>query len=619
MDREGVRELLHSLRNGPLWPEDDELVANLTVHDIVRIFEAKAKDNVEEQLKIIREKQRLQRVKANLLLQSRQRRESWQGKDSARRGSLQDQSLDSSTSATAVEDARHADCPRADSKPLGDSLPQHNTSVGSALIKSDDTSALSMDHGAESAEQTTSAVACDGAITAGDVPPAAFVPASQQLGVLGQSRPQMDPQQQPPSPADAKLSCADRARKQRALLRACVKNDAERVQELLAQGVDADTQCQDLCVTGLWAAAERGHADVVGALLAAGCRVNVSNRDGATALYVASQNGHTEVVRRLVTAGAAVDKAKPSGATPLLIAVQYGKDDVVQALCAARADPNVAMGNGVTPLITACLQGHGAVAMQLLGRGANARHQAVGKNCVNWAMDTEQHDTAEAVVEHVLLRRKVTGCFLAWKQFVHLQKMPPLQRSTEWDQGAAAASVSSPQAVPQGCVRDTFGPTLMEMPTGPPAEPQADPAAGLHDTVREWQSCVEEPLPVGQAMVRALDQGLVEVGPLRGGQFRKAIEREEQRAVEFLIERPVRLSSVYYGQQHPMNAMVPHRKTEKAWREFQTSLQSAEKELHNSLHFLNDSWLYTSIARAQHLSRSSIKQREQFWKQLLPQ
>ncbi|GMI13778.1 hypothetical protein TrVE_jg9637 [Triparma verrucosa] len=121
-------------------------------------------------------------------------------------------------------------------------------------------------------------------------------------------------------------------------------------------------------------AAERGDANKVGELLAAGADVNYSKEgdEGRTALYKAALNGHLEVVQALVAAKADLNKAKTTGgATPLFVAAQEGHLDVVQELVAAKANADKAKTDGWTPLrvanhfnhtsIVACLKSAGAV------------------------------------------------------------------------------------------------------------------------------------------------------------------------------------------------------------------------------------------------------------------
>jgi uncharacterized protein len=53
----------------------------------------------------------------------------------------------------------------------------------------------------------------------------------------------------------------------------------------------------------MWAS-EKGHVDVVQALLAKGAEVNAKNNNGATALIWASIQGHVDVVQALLAKGA---------------------------------------------------------------------------------------------------------------------------------------------------------------------------------------------------------------------------------------------------------------------------------------------------------------------------
>ena len=84
-------------------------------------------------------------------------------------------------------------------------------------------------------------------------------------------------------------------------------------------------------------AAEKGHVEIVNALLAQNADVNAATTCGATALLFASQNGHLSVVQRLLAAPSIeVNKAPATdGTTPLHAAAMYGHVAVVQTLLAA--------------------------------------------------------------------------------------------------------------------------------------------------------------------------------------------------------------------------------------------------------------------------------------------
>ena len=89
--------------------------------------------------------------------------------------------------------------------------------------------------------------------------------------------------------------------------------------------------------TGLIRAAERGHVEIVQALLATPIPVDHVNRLGWTALLEAIILGngdarHTEVVRLLVDAGANVQLADKQGITPLAHARERGYQAIVNIL-----------------------------------------------------------------------------------------------------------------------------------------------------------------------------------------------------------------------------------------------------------------------------------------------
>lgn len=85
--------------------------------------------------------------------------------------------------------------------------------------------------------------------------------------------------------------------------RAVREGDISSLRRQVASGADVNARDRR-GQTGLMLAAERGHGEVVGALLAAGAGLNYTAKYGLTALMRAVLNRHTEVARLLVGAGA---------------------------------------------------------------------------------------------------------------------------------------------------------------------------------------------------------------------------------------------------------------------------------------------------------------------------
>lgn len=99
----------------------------------------------------------------------------------------------------------------------------------------------------------------------------------------------------------------------------------------------------------LYIAAEKGHVDVVRALLNLKANPNsIYNKTGDTPLYVAARNGHQEIIAQLIAAGAEVNAPNTNLFTPLMVAAYQGYEGIVRILLLAGADPTIANDAGVT-------------------------------------------------------------------------------------------------------------------------------------------------------------------------------------------------------------------------------------------------------------------------------
>jgi len=94
-------------------------------------------------------------------------------------------------------------------------------------------------------------------------------------------------------------------------------------------------------LTALHAAAARGRADVVKALIAANALVDPTDADGRTPLHHAAHGDHDDVLRVLVSAGAAIRHLDNDGLSPLKVA---------QAANARSAESALAMAESVIPV-----------------------------------------------------------------------------------------------------------------------------------------------------------------------------------------------------------------------------------------------------------------------------
>lgn len=97
----------------------------------------------------------------------------------------------------------------------------------------------------------------------------------------------------------------------------------------------------------LWAAARKGDAPAVTALLGKGADVNAKTRYGATALTYAADRGYLEIAKILVEQGAVVN-AKDTfyGAPPITWAAYNGHVEVVKYLLEKGAEGKKRRVNG---------------------------------------------------------------------------------------------------------------------------------------------------------------------------------------------------------------------------------------------------------------------------------
>ena len=115
----------------------------------------------------------------------------------------------------------------------------------------------------------------------------------------------------------------------RKLYESSFAGDLEGVMAALAQG--GRVSCRNFQgFTPLLIAAQNGHADICGLLLAHGSDVNeILPENRLTALWLAAHYNHKTVAKALISWGASVNQRCSQGLTPLLTAAQNGHTDII--------------------------------------------------------------------------------------------------------------------------------------------------------------------------------------------------------------------------------------------------------------------------------------------------
>ena len=116
-----------------------------------------------------------------------------------------------------------------------------------------------------------------------------------------------------------------------ALHYAALDGDVDRVNDLIAQGVDVNKADQAAGHTALHFAAQGQHAETAQSLLSAGAEIDARDRFGTTPLGVALfnvRNRDGEVIRVLLTSGADPDLENNHGVSPRRLAETVANYDL---------------------------------------------------------------------------------------------------------------------------------------------------------------------------------------------------------------------------------------------------------------------------------------------------
>jgi ankyrin repeat protein len=167
-----------------------------------------------------------------------------------------------------------------------------------------------------------------------------------------------------------------------ALDEAAWKGEAEAARLLLKRGAKPQS--------AVYAAANRGHAALIGILADAGADLRKPDKSGATALELALGNRHAAVIEALNARG-----VKPSNDAPLRNAVLRGDYDLVATLLKSGMDAK-------TPYLLhdAALKGHLKIVELLIARGADPRvKNAQGATAVHDAALTGQTEVVRFLLD----------------------------------------------------------------------------------------------------------------------------------------------------------------------------------------------------------------------------
>ncbi len=169
-----------------------------------------------------------------------------------------------------------------------------------------------------------------------------------------------------------------------ALMDAVRAGDLLKTRQLIVKGADVNGVA-NFVISPLHIAAEKGHVDIVRALLDGGADVSGARSDTSSEeplpLHRAACEGHRAVVELLLARGAQVDSTLPlpvffpdeeGNPTALHFAVREGHRDIVELLLSKGADANTRDGDGHTALELALKCDRKEIAAVLRKRGASA-------------------------------------------------------------------------------------------------------------------------------------------------------------------------------------------------------------------------------------------------------
>ena len=153
---------------------------------------------------------------------------------------------------------------------------------------------------------------------------------------------------------------------------AVMLGNTDMVRWLIDRGADVNAASpRDGRVALLWAA-QKGHLEIVTALIVAGADVDVADSSGITPVQWAVENGHADVVESLIDAGARLDLRETTSGQGLMHRVSiYGHVDIAKLLLSRGTELDAKDAAQKTPIYYACKYGNEQLAGLLVDKGAH--------------------------------------------------------------------------------------------------------------------------------------------------------------------------------------------------------------------------------------------------------
>lgn len=182
---------------------------------------------------------------------------------------------------------------------------------------------------------------------------------------------------------------------------AAANGHTEIVELLLATNGDPNQRLPN-GQTMLYRAAECDNLKMVNILLKAGANKSrlACELEGWSPLMAAAERGHLDIVKALLTAEVDPDIVSSIGVTALFLAAHMGHLEIVKALLAKQANPNIIQKDGFTALAAATLKNHGKIVELLLEANADPNAGNCNAKPLAITVTKDNLDLTKLLIEH---------------------------------------------------------------------------------------------------------------------------------------------------------------------------------------------------------------------------